>query len=335
MKKLGVFLIGLFVLSLSCPPVWAKDVIRIRFGHVAPPMHTQHKASDWFANYLERESGGRITCSTHPKGQLGSHIQMMEGLQVGTLEMGSFATPAVTEFVPEVALLSMPFMFESWDEIVALVNSPVGEKVLAAYEPKGLYCGGYATHGFRSFLNRKMAITKLEDMKKCKWRIMPNELFIDIFKAMGVSPITLPWPEVFSALQRGVIDGIDLTPNETWGAKVYEVISYISLINYAMNLQSYTASLKFVNSLPPDLRSIFIKSMKEAAKWHAEQILEEDKTVVIPDLKKKGVKINNISGAELARFKEAVAPVNKKWREKIGPDLYDEALDFLKKLRGQ
>ena len=57
--------------------------------------------------------------------------------------------------------------------------------------------------------------------------------------------------------------------------------------------------------------------------------------MVIPDLKKKGVKINNISDAELARFKEAVAPVNKKWREKIGPDLYDEALDFLKKLRGQ
>ena len=334
MRKLRVFLIGLFVLGLSCPPVWAKDAIQIRFGHVAPPMHTQHKASEWFAKYVEKESGGRIKVSTHPKGQLGSHIQMMEGIQVGTLEIGSFATPAVTEFVPEVALLSMPFMFRSWDEFVALANSPVGEKINAAYKPKGLYCGGYATHGFRTFLNRKMPINSLEDMQKSKWRIMPNELFIDLFKAMGVSPITLPWPEVFSALQRGVIDGIDLTLNESWGAKVYEVVNYISRINYAMNVQAYIASQKFLDGLPADLRSVVIKGMGEAAKWHADQILEADRTLVIPDLEKH-VKLNSISSAERARFKEAVAPVNQKWRQKIGPDLYDEAEAFLKKHRGE
>ena len=94
MKKLTVFLAGILILGFICSPIWAADVIRMRFGHVAPPMHAQHKASEYFDQYVEKESGGRIKCSTHPKGQLGSHIQMLEALQVGTLEVVSVAGPA-------------------------------------------------------------------------------------------------------------------------------------------------------------------------------------------------------------------------------------------------
>lgn len=308
---------------------FAADTIRMRFGHVAPPMHAQHKASEWFARYVEKESGGRIQCSTHPKGQLGSHIQMLEALQVGTLEMVSVAGPALTEFVPEVALTSLAFMFDKEEEMYALLASPVGEKIFAAFAPKGLFCGGFADHGFKAFLNRKGPVTRIEDMGKYKWRVIPNELFLDNYKAMGANPITLPWPEVFSALQRGVIDGIDITPNECWGARVYEVIKYMSLCKLGINPQVYVASKEWLDRLPPDLRKIVMRGMAEAAKWHTAKIREEDATVVMPDLEKKGVIINRVSDAELARFRKAVEPVHKKWRMKVGPDLYDAAMAFL------
>lgn len=333
MKKLTVFLLGIFILGFTCSQIWATDVVRMRFGHVAPPMHAQHKASEYFAKYVEKESGGRIKCSTHPKGQLGSHIQMLESLQVGTLEMVTVAGPALTEFVPEVALTSLAFMFNTEDEMYALMASPIGKKVYAAFEPKGLYCGGLADHGFKAFLNRKGPIEKIEDMGKYKWRVIPNELFIDNYKAMGANPITMPWPEVFSALQRGVVDGIDITPNECWGSRIYEAIKYISICKLGLNPQVYVASKNWLDGLPDDLRKIVIKGMAEAAKWHTAKIREEDATVVIPDLKKKGVIINMVSDTELARFVKAVEPVHKKWREKIGADLYDDAMDFLKKYR--
>ncbi len=333
MKKSAFVLMSLWVGVFLCSQVSAQEVIRMRFGHVAPPMHAQHKAAEWFAQYVEKESGGRIKCSVHPQGQLGSHIQMLEALQVGTLEMASVAGPALTEFVPQVALTSLPFMFNSEDEMYALLASPVGRKIDAAFAPKGLYCGGWADHGFKAFLNRKMAITKLEDMAKSKWRIIPNELFIDTYKAMGVSPVTLPWPEVFSALQRGVIDGIDITPNECWGAKIYEVVNYMSLCKLGINPQVYVASKKWLDGLPEDLRKIVIKGMIEAAKWHTARIRKEDATVVMPDLLKKGLKINEVSDAELAKFREAVKPVHEKWREKVGAELYDEAQAFLMKQR--
>jgi len=333
MKRVAVFLAGLMIVVFASGQVFAQNVIRMRFGHVAPPMHAQHKASEWFAQYVEKESGGRIKCSTHPQGQLGSHIQMLEALQVGTLEMTSVAGPAVTEFVPEMALTSLPFMFDKEDEMYALMDSPIGKKLYAAFAPKGLYLGGVADHGFKAFLNRKMAITKIDDMGKSKWRVIPNELFVDTYKAMGASPVTLPWPEVFSALQRGVIDGIDITPNECWGAKIYEVVSYMSLCKLGINPQVYVASKKWLEALPEDLRKIVIKGMVETAKWHTAQIRKEDATVVMPDLQKKGLKVNEVTDVELAKFREAVKSVHEKWRVKVGAELYDDSMAFLKKLR--
>ncbi|WP_419661308.1 DctP3: C4-TRAP dicarboxylate transporter periplasmatic binding protein [Desulfosarcina variabilis str. Montpellier] len=330
MKKWWVSLLTVVVLGFICFPAWAADVVRMRFGHVAPPMHAQAKAAEYFAQYVEKESGGRIKCSTHPQGQLGSHIQMLESLQVGTLEMVSVAGSALTEFVPEIALTSMAFLFDTEDEMYALMAGPVGKKIEAAFEPKGLVYGGIADHGFKAFLNRKGPVTRIEDMGPFKWRVIPNELFLDNYEAMGASPITLPWPEVFSALQRGVIDGIDLTPNECWGAKTYEALKYMSLCKLGLNPQVYVASQVFLENLPEDLRQIMVKGMADAAQWHTAKIRQEDATVVLPDLKDKGFVINQVADAELARFRKAVAPVHQKWREKIGPALFDEALAFLK-----
>jgi len=333
MRKSCVFLIAAVLLGIICSPAWSADVIRMRFGHVAPPMHAQAKAADWFAKYVETESGGRIKCSTHPQGQLGSHIQMLESLQVGTLEVVSVAGSAMTEFVPEVALTSLPFIFNNEEELYAMMASPVGKRIEAAFAPKGLVYGGTADHGFKAFLNRKGPVTQIEDMGKYKWRVIPNELFLDNYKAMGANPITLPWPEVFSALQRGVIDGIDLTPNECWGAKIYEAVTYISLCKLGLNPQIYVASKIFLDRLPEDLRQIVIKGMAEASKWHTAKIREEDATVVMPDLKAKGIIFNQVDDAQLARFRKAVEPVHLKWREKIGTELYDQAQTFLKDQR--
>jgi len=333
MKRLVIFFTGLMIVVFASTQVFAQDVVRMRFGHVAPPMHAQHKASEWFAQYVEKESGGRIKCSTHPQGQLGAHNQMLEQLQVGTLEVTSVAGSALTDFVPEIALISLPFMFDTNEEMFLLLDSPVGKKIEAAFGPKKLYCGGFTTHGFKAFLNRKNAITKIEDMGQSKWRVIPNELFIDTYKAMGVSPVTLPWPEVFSALQRGVIDGIDLTPNETWGAKIYEVVKYMSLCKLGQNPQVYVASPIFLEKLPPDLKAIVLKGMKEAAKWHTAKVMEEDSTVVMPDLKAKGLQINEVSAAELEKFRNSVKPVHEKWKAKVGAEIYDESMALLKKAR--
>jgi len=333
MKRLSVIFAGFLFVVFVCGQAFAADVIRMRFGHVAPPTHAQHKAAEWFAQYVEKESGGRIKCSVHPQGQLGSHPQMLEALQIGTLEMTSVAGQAMTEFIPEMGLVALPFFFESQDEMFKMLEGSVGKKIEAAFLPKKLYLGGYATHGFKAFLNRKMPITKIEDMAQSKWRTIPSEIFIDTYKAMGVSPVTLPWPEVFSALQRGVIDGIDITPNEVWGAKIYEVVKYMSICKLAQNAMLYVASPIFLEKLPPDLKAIVLKGMKEAGKWHTAKVDEEDATVVMPDLKAKGLGINELSPAELARFRDAMKPVHEKWREKIGAGLYDEAVAFLKQQR--
>jgi TRAP-type C4-dicarboxylate transport system substrate-binding protein len=159
MKRLTVFFVVLMIVGFAGAQVFAQDVIRMRFGHVAPPMHAQHKAAEWFAQYVEKESGGRIKCSVHPQGQLGAHNQMLEQLQIGTLEATSVAGSALSDFVPEIALISLPFMFDTTEEMFLLLESPVGKKIEAGFGPKKLYCGGFTTHGFKAFLNRKSPVT--------------------------------------------------------------------------------------------------------------------------------------------------------------------------------
>jgi TRAP-type transport system periplasmic protein len=333
MRKWTILAVLVLVAAWNLPSGFAAEVIRMRFGHVAPPMHAQHKGALWFADYVEKQSGGRIKCSVHPSGQLGAHNQMLEACQVGTLEVVSVAGSALADFVPQVALISFPFFYDTQEEFFAVIHSPIGEKMAAAFPAKGLVCGGWATHGWKAFLNRKLPITKIEDLRQSKMRVIPNELFLDTYGAMGVKPVTLPWPEVFSSLQRGVIDGIDLTLNETWGARIFEVVKYISTCNMGQNPQIYVASKKFLDGLPNDLKAIVITGMKEAAKWHTDKVLEEDRTVVVPDLNKAGITINAISAPELQRFKDAVKPVHEKWKKTVGPELYDETVAFLKKIR--
>ena len=333
MRKKIRFLAGVLAVCLMCAPAWGADVIRMKFGHVAPPIHAQHKASQFFADYVKEHSNGRIICSTHPSGQLGSHIQMLESLQVGTLEMVSVAGPALTEFVPEIALTSMPFMFQTEDEMYAIMDSPVGKKIADAFLAKDLYMGGIADHGFKAFFNRKGDVEKMEDMGRYKWRSIPNELFLDTYKAMGANPITLPWPEVFSSLERGVIDGIDITLNEGFYAKTFEAVKYISIAKLGLNPQVYVASKVWLESLPADLKQIVIDGMAAAAKWHTRTIRDEDATGVVPKLKKAGIIINTVSDEELSDFRASVSKVHAKWREKIGADLYDEAMAVIEASR--
>ncbi len=207
MRRGMVLMVALAIVGLMVARGFAAEPIRVRIGHVAPPMHAQHKAAVWLAEYLERESKGAIKASAHPSSQLGDHIAMLEACQVGTLEMTTVAGPALTEFVPQIALTSLPFMFDNQEEMFALMDSPIGKKIEAFFPPKGLYYGALATHGFKAFLNRKLPITKIEDLRQTKIRSIPNKLFLDSYKAMGVNPVTLPWGKVFTELQRGVIDG--------------------------------------------------------------------------------------------------------------------------------
>ncbi|MGQ9647818.1 MAG: TRAP transporter substrate-binding protein [Thermodesulfobacteriota bacterium] len=333
MKKWVLLIMVVLITVWIVPKGFATEPYRVRIGHVAPPMHAQHKAAVWLAEYLDKESKGKIKASAHPSSQLGDHIAMLEACQVGTLEITTVAGPALTEFIPQIALTSLPFMFNNQEEMFALFNSPVGKKVEAAFAPKGLYYGALATHGFKSFMNRKLPITKIEDLRQSKIRSIPNKMFLDTYKAMGVNPVTLPWAEVFTSLQRGVIDGIDITPNEMWGARIHEVVKYLSICNFGQNPIVYVASKKFIDGLPEDVRIVVTTGMKEAAKWHVAKVLEEDRTVVFPDIEKAGVKVNTVSPEELQRFRDAVKPVHEEWRKIIGPDLYDEAIQFLKTQR--
>jgi tripartite ATP-independent transporter DctP family solute receptor len=316
----------LVCLMLSAGTVYARETIKIRYAHVAPPVHAQHIAATFFKKYVEAHSDGRIEVSVYPSGQLGGERVLAESIQAGTLDMSGLTSAVLTNFVPEAALLNLPFFFPDKLSYQRLCDSDVGVKIRNAFEKKGFKLLGFKANGYRDFGNNVRPIHTPDDLKTLKIRSIESPLFIDAYKALGNKPVPLPFPEVFSALQQGVVDGIDLHISGIWMAKI--PVKYVTVSGWIYSAVLSVINKKRFDSLPPDLQRVVMDGSFEETAVHMGTLAEQEYDAVT-GLKKKGVKINVLTPEEKKVFVQKMKPVYAAWREKIGPDLYDEAVKVI------
>jgi len=325
MKKVALWIGLLLMLVWTFPQIALSQTYKIRFGHVAPPIHGQHKGALHFKNLVELASGGRIQVSVHPAGQLGGEVALAEAIQTGTLEMGSIGDPPLTNLIPQLALLGLPFFYPDKEAVAKVWNGEAGRQIAKLFPPKGMLMLAWSGNGFRDFGNSKRPIHTPADLNVLKMRTQESPLYLDSFKALGVNPIPIPWPEVFSSLQQGVIDGIDLPYNGMWMSKVYEAMKYVTLSGWTYSGILIVANKKFFDSLPTDLRQV----VKEAAFECGRVSLgmnDQDDLTALTGIKSKGINVNSLSPEEKEGFKKLLKPVYDSWKKKIGEDLYNEAV---------
>jgi len=310
--------------------VLAGPVVKI--GHVAPPFHGQHVGLEYFAQYLAEHSDGRWQCKIFPSGQLGGERSLAEQVQTGTLPMAVITTAVLSNFVPQIGVVDLPFLFPDLLTAHAVLDGPIRKKLFAYFPAKGFVALTFMENQFRDLTNSKRAIHTPADLKGLKIRTMESPIFIDTFKALGAEPVPMPFPEVYNALEQGVIDGQDNPLFVSILVKFPEVNRFITKTRHVLTEAVMIVNLDFWNRLSAADKALFQTAAGEATIINRATNLQGELKLPrigksIPTyLREKKIECVKLTSEQQQLFKKAVAPVYKKYRSKIGAEVFDAML---------
>lgn len=327
MKRTAIFLfLSIFVifgLTGLVPEAHAKKIV-IKFGHVAPPFHGQHKGCVAFSEYVAKKTNGKIDIRVFPMGQLGGERSMAEQVQAGTLQVAAITTAVLSNFVPQAALIDLPFIFPDRKTAYKVLDDREFQKKFFSYfPPKGFIAIGWTENEFRDLTNSKRPIHKPSDLKGLKIRLMESPVYLDTFRQLGVQPVPMPFPEVYNALQQGVIDGQDNPFLTSVLMKFTEVNKYVTITHHILTECVIIVNPDFWNTLSTSEKKAFREAADVCIKVNRKVNADLYKNKIWKMVEKKHIKVVKLTPQERAAFKKAMTPVYTKYKKIVGADLFN------------
>lgn len=328
----GVLLAGL----MAAAPAGAADIkernIKVGIGLTAD--HPQGQAVARFGELVSQKSDGKIKVKLFAGGLLGNDVSMVSSLQGGTQEMTIPDTSTLVGIagLKEFGLINLPFALNSSEEADALLDGPWGQKLMAKLPEKGLIGLGFWENGFRQISNNRHPIAKAEDISGLKLRVIQNPLFIDTFKALGANALPMPFPEVYTALETGTVDGQENPLATLIASKFYEVQKHTVISNHIYSVWAFLISKKFWDKLSPDEQKILTEAANEATAFERKTIRAFDATA-LEEIKSKGIQVTTLSDEETAKLRELTKPVSVKYTQEFGESGAKEMMAELEKIR--
>ncbi|MDD0810501.1 TRAP transporter substrate-binding protein [Curvibacter sp. RS43] len=306
----------------------------IRFGYGLNEQSNQGRAAKVFAEAVEKASGGKMKIRAIGAAALGPDTQMQQALIGGAQEMMVGSTATLVGITAEMALWDTPFLFNNTREADAVLDGPIGQKVLDKLQDKGLVGLVYWENGFRNLTNSKRPVGKLEDLNGIKLRVMQNNVYLDSFKTLGANAVPLPFSELFSAMETNTVDGQENPYNTILSSKFYEVQKFLSVTNHVYSPWVLLVSKKWWDGLNAAEKKV-LQDAARASRDFERKDTREEATRALADLKAKGMQINELSPAESARMRDKLTKVNASIATQVGMDLWRDTQAELAKLRGQ
>jgi tripartite ATP-independent transporter DctP family solute receptor len=331
-RRLSVVVASLFFLvSLA---VCAEAKIIVKYGHVGPPIHPQHHGAVAFAKYVNEKTKGEIEVQVFPLGQLGGERSMCEQVQGGTLQMTSSTAGVLANFVPEIGIIELPFVYPDRDTAYKVLDDKDVRERFAKYcDAKGFVFLGYTENEFRDLTNSKHVIKTPADLQGLKIRVVESPMMIDTFKALKANPTPLPFPEIYNALQQKVIDGQDNPIYTSILMKFTEVNKFATLTSHILTECPTVINKDFWNKLTPAQQKIF----REAAEVQLQVNRDgnaKNRVVALEKARAQKVDVHVLTSGERDAFKKAVQPVLDKYRAQYGAEWFDfylKKIDFYAK----
>jgi TRAP-type transport system periplasmic protein len=232
----------------------------------------------------------------------------------------------------DFGIFDTPFLFDNFKEADAILDGPVGKKLLDKLPEKGLIGLSYWDHGFRILTNSRRPVAKMEDIQGLKVRVQQIPVFIDTFTTLGANAVPLPFPELYTALETKTVDGQENPFVSIEVTKFYEVQKYASNTRHAYSPLLVLASKKFWDQLSHDERTLLLDAAKETQSYERETSRSLDAKAA-EELKSKGMTITEISSEERSRMREKLKPVIEKHYKTINEALVQEMTAELQKVR--
>jgi len=331
MKRVLLVALSLSLLvAWSAAPAAAQYKPEFKNSLVVGPTGPWGEAAAKFADLLKERTQGRINVKNYFAGQLfaGKQTNEFTLLNQGVADFALGSTINWSPQVKELNLFAMPFMFPSYKALDAVENGEPGQKISKLIEAKGVIPLAWGENGFRQITNGKRPVRAPADLDGLKVRVVGSPIFIETFRALGANPVNMNWGDAQTAFQQGTVDGQEnpvvsvLIPYKLW-----TVHKNVTLWNYAIDPLVLGMSKITWDSLTPADRDIVKKTAVEVMAWQKKGARAglEASTEAVETLKKNGMEVVTLTGAELAAFKAKTRPVYDKWVTEIGADLVKAA----------
>jgi len=275
----------------------------------------QGVAIDTFAKEVERRTNGRYKVQAFYSGSLGGERESIEAVQLGTQELTFSSSGPVPNFVPDARILDIPFLFRDKAHARAVLDGPIGQEMLTKFDSKGFKALAWGENGVRHMTNSKRSVNAPEDLKGLKMRTMENPVHVAAYKGFGIVTTPMAFPEVFTALQQGTVDGQENPLSVIMAAKFDQVQKHLTLTGHVYSPAIFLMNKANFDKLSAADKQAFIESAKEGVKVNRARV-DEDDAKGVAELRSKGMTV--VENVDKAKFVAALAPVYAEFDKQFG-----------------
>ena len=308
--------------SSSAYAAASKAHTRLRLGTFHHEAFLNTKVARRFASIVNEKSNGEIVVDVFPAAQLGGEKDLAEGVRLGTIDI-CMNSGVLGQWVPKWGITDLPFFYKDYNHAVKAVQGPILDTLHPLINAAGFRVLGLGSNAPRLAYSRK-PIKGLADFKGLKIRVPEVPIFVETFKALGATPTPIPAPEIYSALQTGIVDAHEGAPDWTYTLRTYEVVKYLIMTSHIINGELMLMSEARWKKLPGEVQKVLKDACDEAYKWYVAERMKEGQEGIDKLIAAGMTQIKDINREEMA---QAVEPLHEKFGKELG------VADLIKKVK--
>jgi tripartite ATP-independent transporter DctP family solute receptor len=316
MTRLTAFGLLLAGSALAAAPVLAQEIV-LRSSDTHPDGYPTVEAVKYMGELVEERSDGRIGIEVYHSAQLGEEADTIEQTQFGVIDMNRVSLGPFNNLIPETAIVSLPYIFRDKEHMHKVMDGEIGEEILAAFEDHGLVGLAFYDGGSRSFYNSEKPIDSIDDLQGMKFRVMQSDVFVDMVDALGGDATPMPYGEVYSAIETGVIDGAENNAPSYLTSGHSEVAKYYTLDEHLIVPEVLVMSKTRWDQLTPEDQELIRQAAQDSVA-HQRELWAETEKAAMEEVIAAGAEITEIDKQPLI---DAMAPVYEKYAST--PELQD------------
>lgn len=321
--RLAGLAIAAVVLAVQMQPAQSaeKTVIKLGWATSDAEQDSFAIAARAFKKALE-DGNGDFAVELYPNRQIGDEKQLAEGLRLGTVDAAVITNAAYSQIEPAFQVNDLPFLYGSEAKVFEAMDGALGKTLASKLDRKGVVLLSYLAGGYRHMLNNRQPVLSPADVAGVKYRVH-NAVAIDLYTALGASPVPMAWGETTTALQQGAVDGLDLPIGVMESLKINEVVKHLSLTGHTYSGAAIGMSKRRFDRLTDEQKAA-VREAATAAANVQRRVNAENEQVILKSLAAKGLLINDVPDAK--PFRDKVLPLYEKMRASVSSEVLDAAL---------
>lgn len=301
--------------TLASTGAQAQDKFVLKYATSLGEDSAYYKGAVALAKEASELSNGRLEIQIFANAQLGNDRDMIEGMQLGSIDLASPSTGAMGAVVPEATVLDLPYIFDDYDHVYRTLDGPFADKLYKLFDGKGFHPLGYWEIGFRNLTNNVRPVHTPADVEGLKLRTLPSEIHQKAWSLVGAQPVAIDFTELYNALETGVVDGQENPYNIILLGKLYEVQKYLSVTRHIYGAAPTSVSDITWKKLPPDLQAALKEAVLRSAKVER-QAASGNEAAQLQELKNNGMEVDE--APDRAAFQKAMQPAWDLYVERFG-----------------